>query len=164
LSAEPVHRYEREHPGELIHIDIKKFGRFERFGHRIPGDHIGQSNSRGVGWEFVHVSIDDASRVAFTRIMQDEKAVSAVGVLKAANVYYARLSKVEDQALANQALYAENQRKSRTLHSDGAARMGEADQRFQQAKPIGMVSGGLRAGLPDLRSKSRGAADLDSPI
>ena len=61
--AEPVRRYEREHPGELIHIDIKKLGRFERVGHRITGDR--QSNSRGVGWEFVHVCIDDASRVAF---------------------------------------------------------------------------------------------------
>jgi transposase InsO family protein len=92
LSAEPVRRYEREHPGELIHIDIKKLGRFGRVGHRITGDHIGQSNSRGVGWEFVHVSIDDASRVAFTRIMQNEKAVSGVAVLKAAIVYYASLS------------------------------------------------------------------------
>ena len=61
--AEPVRRYEREHPGELIHIDIKKLGRFDRVGHRITGDRRGHSNSRGVGWEFVHVCIDDASRV-----------------------------------------------------------------------------------------------------
>jgi transposase len=51
--AEPVRRYEREHPGELIHIDIKKLGRFDKIGHRITGDRTGQSNGRGVGWEFV---------------------------------------------------------------------------------------------------------------
>ena len=71
--AEPVRRYQREHPGELIHIDIKKFGRFDRVGHRITGDRTGQSNSRGIGWEFVHVCIDDASRVAFSQIMADEE-------------------------------------------------------------------------------------------
>ena len=66
-------RYEREKPGELIHLDIKKLGRFDRVGHRITGDRTGQSNSRGIGWEFVHVSIDDASRIAFTQILPDEK-------------------------------------------------------------------------------------------
>ena len=62
---EPVRRYERDHPGELIHIDIKKLGRFDRVGHRITGDRTGQSNARGIGWEFVHVGIDDNSRIAF---------------------------------------------------------------------------------------------------
>jgi hypothetical protein len=52
--AEPVRRYERERPGELIHIDIKKLGRFERTGHRITGDRAGQSKSRGIGWEYLH--------------------------------------------------------------------------------------------------------------
>lgn len=88
---EPVRRYERQHPGELIHIDIKKLGRFERVGHRITGDRKGQSNCRGVGWEFVHVCIDDASRIAFTMIMPDEKATSAIAFLKAAVAYYASL-------------------------------------------------------------------------
>jgi hypothetical protein len=50
-SAEPVRRYERATPGEMIHIDIKKLGRFDKIGHRITGDRTGQSNSRGVGWE-----------------------------------------------------------------------------------------------------------------
>jgi transposase InsO family protein len=89
--AEPVRRYEREHPGELIHIDIKKLGRFERVGHRITGDRHGQSNSRGVGWEFVHVCIDDASRVAFSQILPDEKKESAVAFLLAAIAYYQSL-------------------------------------------------------------------------
>src|SRR5205823_4284000 len=69
--AEPVRRYEREHPGELIHIDIKKLGRFDRVGHRITGDK--QIRCRGIGWEFVHVAIDDASRLAFSQVLPDEK-------------------------------------------------------------------------------------------
>ncbi len=86
--AEPVRRYEREHPGELIHIDIKKLGKFNKIGHRITGDRTGQSNSRGVGWEFVHVCIDDASRIAFSQVMKDERKTSAVAFLKAAIAYY----------------------------------------------------------------------------
>ena len=89
--AEPVRRYERERPGELIHIDIKKLGRFERVGHRITGDRRGQSNSRGIGWEFVHVCIDDASRLAFSQILPDEKKGSAVAFLVAAVAYYQSL-------------------------------------------------------------------------
>jgi transposase InsO family protein len=89
--AEPVIRYERAHPGELIHIDIKKLGRFDRVGHRITGDRTGQSNARGIGWEFVHVAIDDASRVAFSQILPDEKKQSAVAFLKAAIAYYQSL-------------------------------------------------------------------------
>jgi transposase InsO family protein len=88
--AEPVRRYEREHPGELIHLDIKKLGRFERIGHRITGDPQ-QGKSRGAGWEFVHVCIDDASRVAFSQILPDEKKESAVAFLKAAVAYYQSL-------------------------------------------------------------------------
>jgi transposase InsO family protein len=89
--AEPVRRYERDHPGDMIHIDIKKLGRFDKVGHRITGDRTGQSNSRGVGWEFVHVCIDDHSRVAFSQILPDEKASSAVPFLEAAVAYYKSL-------------------------------------------------------------------------
>jgi transposase InsO family protein len=89
--AEPDRRYEREKPGEIIHLDIKKLGRFDKVGHRITGDRTGQSNSRGVGWEFVHVCIDDHSRVAFSQILPDEKADSAVPFLKAAVAYYKSL-------------------------------------------------------------------------
>ena len=86
--AAPVIRYERKTPGEMIHLDIKKLGRFDRVGHRITGDRTGQSNSRGIGWEFVHVAIDDASRLAFSQIMPDEKKESATAFLKAAVAYY----------------------------------------------------------------------------
>jgi transposase InsO family protein len=97
--AEPVRRYEREHPGDIIHIDIKKLGRFNQVGHRITGDRTRQSSRRGIrqgkawgaGWEFVHVSIDDASRLAFSQILPDETQQSAVTFLKAAVAYYTSL-------------------------------------------------------------------------
>jgi transposase InsO family protein len=89
--AAPIRRYERERPGELIHIDIKKLGKFNRIGHRITGDRTGQSKTRGIGWEFVHVCIDDASRIAFTQIKKDERKQSAIAFLKAAVAYYASL-------------------------------------------------------------------------
>jgi transposase InsO family protein len=89
--AEPVRRYEREKPGELLHIDIKKLGRFNRVGHRITGDRKGQSNSRGIGWEFVHVGIDDASRIAFSKVMKSERKRCATAFLKAAVAYYKSL-------------------------------------------------------------------------
>jgi transposase InsO family protein len=104
--AEPVRRYEREHPGELIHIDIKKLGKFNRVGHRITNDRTGQSNSRGVGWEFVHVCIDDASRIAFTQIKPDERKKSACAFLRAAVAYYASLGvKVERVMTDNGSCY-----------------------------------------------------------
>jgi transposase InsO family protein len=86
--AEPVVRYEYAEPGGLIHLDIKRLGRFDRVGHRITGNRTGQSSSRGVGWEYVRICIDDASRIAFTDIFPDEKAVSAVAFLTAAIAYY----------------------------------------------------------------------------
>ena len=79
--AEPSRRYERERPGEIIHIDIKKLGRFNQIGHRITGDRTGQSNTRGVGWEFLHLAIDDHSRLAYSEIMPDEKRRSCLRFL-----------------------------------------------------------------------------------
>ena len=90
--AQPVRRYERDHPGEMIHIDIKKLGRFNRIGHRITKDRTGQSSSRGIGWEFVHVGIDDHSRLGFADIMPDEKKHSAVAFLEAAVAWYRRFN------------------------------------------------------------------------
>ena len=104
--AEPVHRYGRAKPGEMIHIDIKKLGRFNKVGHRITGDRTGQSSGRGVGWEYVHVAIDDHSRVAFAKIMPNEKKRSATAFLKAAVAYYASLGvKVERVMTDNGSCY-----------------------------------------------------------
>ena len=79
--AEPVRRYERAAPGEIVHIDIKKLGKFNRIGHRITGDRTGQSKSRRVGWEYVHLAIDDHSRLAYSEILPDEKRTSCLRFL-----------------------------------------------------------------------------------
>lgn len=88
-----VRRYEHAAPGDMIHIDIKRLGRFERPGHRVTGDRAGQSNPRarkqgGYGWEYVHVAIDDHSRLAFCEVYPNEKAVSAIAHLRAAVRWY----------------------------------------------------------------------------
>ena len=88
--TEPVRRYEREQPGELIHIDIKKLGRFVRPGHRITRDRQ-KGESRGAGHEFVHVAIDDASRLAFSQIRRDQKKESAIAFLTDGVAYYRSL-------------------------------------------------------------------------
>jgi transposase InsO family protein len=88
--AAPVVRYERATSGELIHLDIKKLGRFEVEGHRVTGERQA-GRSRGAGWAFVHVCIDDASRLAFSQILPDEQKQSAVGFLQAAMADYAGL-------------------------------------------------------------------------
>jgi transposase InsO family protein len=76
-----VLRYQRENPGELIHIDTKKLGRIIKIGHRITGDRTRQSSHRGVGWEHLHVAIDDASRLAYTELLPDERKHSAAAFL-----------------------------------------------------------------------------------
>jgi transposase InsO family protein len=108
--APPIQRYERARPGEMIHIDIKKLGRFSRIGHRITGDRTRQSNQRscgkGPGWEFVHVAIDDHSRIAFAKIMASEKKHCATAFLRAALAYYESLGvKVERVMTDNGACY-----------------------------------------------------------
>jgi transposase InsO family protein len=101
----PVRRYERERPGELVHIDIKKLGRFARAGHRATGSRQGCRNA-GAGWEFVHVAIDDHSRIAFAKVMRSEKKRCAVAFLKAALAYYESLGiKVERVMTDNGSCY-----------------------------------------------------------
>jgi transposase InsO family protein len=90
--AEPIRRYEHENPGDLIHLDIKKLGRIGSVGHRITGRQAGVVNRHhGIGWEFVHVCIDDHSRIAFVQVMADQRKQSAVAFLQAAVAYYAKL-------------------------------------------------------------------------
>uniref|UniRef100_UPI000374930E integrase core domain-containing protein n=1 Tax=Arhodomonas aquaeolei TaxID=2369 RepID=UPI000374930E len=80
---------QHEHPGDLLHLDIKKLGRFQRPGHRATGKRTHES--RGAGWEFVHVAVDDRSRIAHIAIEPDETADSAIRHLRTALAYYARL-------------------------------------------------------------------------
>jgi transposase InsO family protein len=86
----PVVRYERAAAGELLHIDTKKLGRIDGVGHRITGDRT-KNHNRGIGWDMVHLAIDDHSRVSFAQILPDEKAVSCVQFLRQAVAYYASL-------------------------------------------------------------------------
>ena len=85
----PIVRYEHDAPGDLLHIDIKKLARIVKPGHGITGNP--QDETRGAGWEFLYVAIDDNSRFAFTAMMPDEKAVSAASFLSHAADYFARL-------------------------------------------------------------------------
>lgn len=84
--ARPTNRYVYDHPGELLHLDIKKLGRFRRPGHRVTGNR--RQDSPGAGWEYVHVAVDDASRLALTTIHPDETARSACRALVAAVRYF----------------------------------------------------------------------------
>jgi transposase InsO family protein len=100
VGLEPAQRYERERPGELIHIDVKKLGRIHggagkrwRDGHRHH-NHARKRDEAGVdrktvGWEFVHVAIDDATRLAYVEVLTDEKATTAIGFLRRAVAHYA---------------------------------------------------------------------------
>jgi len=168
--AEPVRRYERERPGEIIHIDIKKLGRFEQVGHRITGDRKGQSNSRGVGWEYLHLAIDDHSRVAYSEILPDEKRRSCLSFLFNALRFFRahgvkvyrvmtdngasfrsrrypkalRLLKIKH--LRTKALHAENQRQGRALRPNLVTRVG------------------LRPSLSHVRSTRSASAGLDASI
>jgi transposase len=92
LGIEPAVRYERSRPGELIHIDVKKLGRIARPGHRVLGRRSAGGHHRRIydrGWEFVHVCVDDATRLAYVEVLDDEKAVTAIAFLRRAVAFYA---------------------------------------------------------------------------
>ena len=84
--GEPVVRYEWKRPGDLIHLDTKKLGRIERTGHRINGDRT--TRTRGAGWEYVHICIDDCSRLAYVEVLPDEKGITVAAFLRRATACY----------------------------------------------------------------------------
>lgn len=96
---EPPNRYERKRPGELLHIDVKKLGRIGRPGHRVNGDR--RTRSRGIGWEYVHVCVDDATRLAYVEVLEDEKAVTAIGFLRRAVAHYRRYGIEVEQVMTD---------------------------------------------------------------
>jgi transposase InsO family protein len=97
----PRPRYERAAPGELVHLDIKKLGRFNAVGHRITGDKRQPNATREVGFDFVHVAIDDHSRVATAAIFPDEKKESAVAALLEAVADFRRLGIAIDRVMTD---------------------------------------------------------------
>ena len=84
----PIVRYEYRQPGALVHLDIKKLGRIGRVGHRIHGDR--RRRVRGIGWEFVHVAVDDATRLAYVEVLPDEQGVTCVQFLWRALAWFRR--------------------------------------------------------------------------
>ena len=83
---EPPNRYERSCPGELIHIDVKKLGRFGVAGKRAIGNRAG---SRGYGWECCHVCVDDATRLAYVEVLPDERGETSSAFLRRAVAWFA---------------------------------------------------------------------------
>jgi transposase len=168
--AVPVVRYERERPGELLHLDTKKLGRIEGVGHRITGRRTGAINRHhGIGWEALHVAIDDASRLAYIELLPDEKKESATAFLGHALDWFARQGvRVErimtdngsaiaattsvtpgpagDHTHPHPTLYAAHQWQSRALHPDKLTRMG------------------LHSRLPVLRRARPGHAAMDRKL
>lgn len=142
----PIVRYERANAGELIHLDTKKLARIERVGHRIHGDR--RQTVEGAGWEYLHVCIDDASRVAYAEVLADEKGVTCTGFVRRAVAWFKERGipvqrvmpdnggrvPLEDvpsprpkpgaPAPSYAPLHAPHEREGRTLHPDLQARMG----------------------------------------
>jgi transposase InsO family protein len=94
---EPANRYERRRAGELLHVDVKKLGKIAGAGHRVTGQRTSQAANRRArrrgapkGWEFVHVCVDDATRLAYVEVLEDERATTAAGFLRRAVAFYRR--------------------------------------------------------------------------
>ena len=162
----PVVRYQRERPGELVHIDTKKLGKIAGIGHRITGRRSGMVNRhRGIGWEYLHVAVDDASRLAYTEILPDERKASAIAFLERALAWFMRHGVSVERIMtdirqrlsqprlprclrqrgcapsAHPALHAQDQRQGRAVPPDGHARM-----RLRPRLPI--VTGACRRAAP----------------
>jgi transposase len=156
LGLEPAQRYERERPGELIHIDVKKLGRILRPGHRITGRRNSTKNTYtadgrrigDAGWEYVHIAIDDCTRLAYAEVLDNEKATTVVAFLRRAVTFFerhgmdvqqpphrqrpwlslrgarARVPRPGDPPPKNPRLQAPDKRQGRAIHPDHARRLG----------------------------------------
>jgi transposase InsO family protein len=137
IGLEQPVRYERSRPGELIHIDVKKLGRIRGVGHRISGDRASQKrtwiNGRrtGVaGWEYVHIAVDDYSRLAYAEVLDDETAATAAGFLARAVSFYRRYGiEVEQLLTDNGACYRA------VLHAIACRRLGIRHLRTRPRRP-----------------------------
>jgi transposase InsO family protein len=133
LGLEPAERYERERPGELIHIDVKKLGRIARPGHRVLGRQSAGGHHRRryeQGWEFVHIAIDDCTRLAYVEVLPDEKATTAIAFLARAIAFYRRHGiTVERLITDNGAAYRS------TVHAIACRAMGIGHLRTRPYRP-----------------------------
>jgi len=137
LGLEQPQRYERSRPGELVHVDVKKLGRIRGVGHRISGDRASQAKTRingrrtGIaGWEFVHVAVDDYSRLAYAEVLLDERSVTAAGFLRRAVAFFARYGITVERVLTD------NGSASRaTMHALACRRLGIKHLRTRPHRP-----------------------------
>jgi transposase InsO family protein len=172
LGLEPVERYERVRPGELIHIDVKKLGRITVPGHRMTGNRR-QGGRRttytldgrrvgDAGWEYVHIAIDDATRLAYAEVLGDEKAITAIGFLRRAIAFFER------HGMTVQALLTDNGAAYRsTIHAIACRALGIRHLRTRPRRPqtngkaerfIRTMLGGWAYGAIYRNSHERGAA------
>ena len=127
---EPPNRYCRRHPGELIHIDVKKLGRFKHPGHRVTGLHRGYKRNYKAGWEYVHIAIDDTSRLAYLEILADEKGVTCVAFLERAVAFFA------DHGVTVERVMTDNGTGYRSkIHAAAIDRLGIKHLRTQPYRP-----------------------------
>jgi transposase InsO family protein len=140
LGLEPARRYERSRPGELVHIDVKRLGRIQGgAGRRVHGGRKHYNRARidaegrrrlNVGWEFVHVAVDDHSRLAYAEVLPDEKATTAIGFLRRALRFYARYGiRVERVLTDNGSAYVS------TLHALACRSLGIRHSRTRPYRP-----------------------------
>lgn len=101
LGLEQPVRYERSRPGELVHIDVKKLGRIDRPGHRVTGSRSDRRDQGKKGWEYVHVAVDDYSRLAYAEVLTDEQATTATGFLRRALAFYRRHGVIVERVLTD---------------------------------------------------------------
>jgi len=105
---EPPNRYERKRPGELVHLDIKKLGRIAGAGHRVSGSRKSQNWQRrlnrrtgGLGWEFVHVAVDDATRLAYAEVLSDERGATAASFVNRAIAWFSSFGITVERVLSD---------------------------------------------------------------
>jgi transposase InsO family protein len=114
-----ANRYERAAPGELIHLDIKSLGRIDGLGHRITGRRPGHTRNRGIGWDHLHVAIDDASRLAYTEILPGLTGEDAAGFLERALAWYARLGVTVERVMTDNGSAYVSKRFAKTIRAAG---------------------------------------------
>jgi transposase InsO family protein len=119
-AKQPAVRYQRPGAGELIHLDSKKLGRIAGLGHRITGDR--RQRARGVGWDYLHVAVDDASRLASTELLPDERGATCAGFLARAAAWFARLGVRIERVMTDNAFASTHGRAFRAVLADPGAR------------------------------------------
>jgi transposase InsO family protein len=135
---EPPNRYERKRPGELIHVDVKKLGRIHHAGHRVTGTRRERAPRRQegprrvgtVGWEFVHVCVDDATRLAYVEVLADEKGATAAGFLRRAVAWFGGMGITVERVLSdNGACYLSG------VHAEACLQLGIRHLRTRPYRP-----------------------------